>query len=158
MGGVLAGALAFVFYARKHKLPVLELADAIVAPGGLAQGIGRLGCFAAGCCYGIESDAWCAVRFTSEAAHEQTGVPLNTPHPAGAALRACVRPRARAPAHGAVAPRRLRARPGPCAWVYLVVYGAGRGLLELWRGDAVRDSGSGRRGLDLAAASASPRS
>jgi phosphatidylglycerol:prolipoprotein diacylglycerol transferase len=136
MGGVLAGALVFVFYARRQKLPMLALGDAIVAPVALAQGIGRLGCFAAGCCYGIGSDAWCAVRFTSEAAHEQTGVPLNTPllpvqlfefaFDIALALALTVF-------------WRRRPRPaGTVAWLYLILYGAGRGALELWRGDAVR--------------------
>jgi phosphatidylglycerol:prolipoprotein diacylglycerol transferase len=136
MGGVLAGALAFVFYARKHNLPVLALADAIVAPVALAQGIGRIGCFAAGCCYGIESQAWCAVRFTSEAAHEQTGVPLNTPI-LPVQLFELAFDLALALLLTALWRRRLRPA-GTVSWVYLVVYGAGRGLLELWRGDAVR--------------------
>lgn len=136
MGGVLLGALVFVFYAWKHKLPVRQLGDAIVAPVALAQGIGRLGCFAAGCCYGIGSQAWCAVRFTSETAHAQTGVPLNTPilpvqifellFDLALALLLTVL-------------WRRHPRPaGTVGWVYLVVYGAGRGLLELVRGDAVR--------------------
>ena len=79
MGGVLAGAGAFWLYARRQRLPVAELCDAIAAPLALAQAIGRLGCFLAGCCYGVSSSAWCAIRFTSSAAHEQTGVPLDTP-------------------------------------------------------------------------------
>jgi phosphatidylglycerol:prolipoprotein diacylglycerol transferase len=49
MGGVLVAALAFIAYVRRHGLPLLPLGDAIAAPLALAQGIGRLGCFAAGC-------------------------------------------------------------------------------------------------------------
>jgi phosphatidylglycerol:prolipoprotein diacylglycerol transferase len=136
MGGVLAGALVFFLYARKHKLPVLALADAIVGPVALAQGIGRLGCFAAGCCYGIGSDAWCAVRFTSVAAHDQTGVPLNTPllpvqlfEFGFDILLAFVL---------SILWRRKLRPAGTVCWLYLVLYGAGRGALEFWRGDAVR--------------------
>lgn len=136
MGGVLAGAVTFIFYARKHGLPILVLADAIVAPLSLAQGIGRLGCFAAGCCFGVPSGAWCAIPFTSEAAHEQTGVALGIPllpvqlfefgFDVALALFLTVM-------------WRRRPRPaGTVAWLYFVVYGLGRGAIELWRGDAVR--------------------
>ena len=51
MGGVLAGALTFVYYCRRFDLPLWTLADAISAPLVLAQAMGRLGCFSAGCCW-----------------------------------------------------------------------------------------------------------
>jgi phosphatidylglycerol:prolipoprotein diacylglycerol transferase len=136
MGGVLVGAVAFIVYALRRGLPLFTLGDAIAAPLALAQGIGRLGCFAAGCCWGVASDAWCAVRFTSIAAHEQTGVPRGVPllpvqlielgfDLALAALLAWMWNR--------------RVRPaGSVFWVYLVLYGAGRATIEHWRGDAVR--------------------
>src|SRR4029078_12017127 len=64
-GAVIVGALVFVLYARIRGLPVLRLGDALVAPLALAQGIGRIGCCAAGCCYGVPSKSgFCAVTFT----------------------------------------------------------------------------------------------
>jgi phosphatidylglycerol:prolipoprotein diacylglycerol transferase len=136
MGGLFAGGLAFIVYAKKQGLPLGELADAIAAPVALAQGIGRLGCFAAGCCYGVGSDAWCAIRFTSVAAHEQTGVPLGAPllpvqliEFAFDVLLALVLTMA----------WRRRPRPaGTVLWLYFVLYGAGRATIEMWRGDSVR--------------------
>jgi phosphatidylglycerol:prolipoprotein diacylglycerol transferase len=94
MGGVAVGALAFVVYASRAKLPILTLGDAIAAPLALAQGIGRLGCFAAGCCWGVGSDAWCAVRFTSAVAHEQDRRPAGGPAPPRPAHRVRFRRRA----------------------------------------------------------------
>ena len=136
MGGLLVGTIAFLVYARKHRLPIAELADAIVAPVALAQGIGRLGCFAAGCCYGVASDAWCAISFTSVAAHEQTGVPLGTPlFPVQLVEFAFDLALALALTWA----WRFRLRPaGTVLWIYFVVYGAGRATIELWRGDTVR--------------------
>ena len=62
MGGVAAGILTFIVYARRHRLPLFRLGDAIAAPLALAQAVGRLGCFSAGCCYGVGADgSWCAV-------------------------------------------------------------------------------------------------
>ena len=67
---------------RKTKLPPLKTAD-VFAPGvALGHGIGRLGCFSAGCCWGIECHRPWAVTFTNPAANDITGVPLNRPlHP-----------------------------------------------------------------------------
>jgi len=136
MGGVFAGAVVFVAYARKHNLPVWELTDAIVAPLALAQGVGRLGCFAAGCCYGVASDAWCAVRFTSIAANEQTGIPLGVPLRPVQLIEFAFD---LALAIVLTGLWRLRPKPpGTVLWIYFVVYGAGRATIELWRGDSVR--------------------
>ena len=51
-GGLIAAFPAAAWYVRKHHMPPLGTCDAF-APG-LAMGhaIGRIGCFAAGCCYG----------------------------------------------------------------------------------------------------------
>ncbi len=71
IGGVIAGFLLMRFY----KLPWWKTADAF-APGiALGQSIGRLGCFAAGCCWGKPSNLPWACSFT-ERARELTGVPI----------------------------------------------------------------------------------
>ncbi len=58
-GVLIGGALTAVLYSRVKKIPFGKLTD-IVAPGlVLGQGIGRIGCFFSGCCYGIEtSGSW----------------------------------------------------------------------------------------------------
>jgi phosphatidylglycerol:prolipoprotein diacylglycerol transferase len=79
--GGFALALVFAyFYMRKQGLPLLSTAD-IFAPGvALGHGIGRLGCFAAGCCWGKPTHLPWAVTFTSQ--DTTTGVPLGIPlHP-----------------------------------------------------------------------------
>jgi phosphatidylglycerol:prolipoprotein diacylglycerol transferase len=67
-GGVFSGGLVAAFavawwFLRKRRMPALATCDAF-APG-LAMGhaIGRLGCFAAGCCYGKPTDHWWGVTF-----------------------------------------------------------------------------------------------
>ena len=83
-GGVFSGGLigAFIvawWFLRKHQMPALATCDAF-APG-LAMGhaIGRLGCFAAGCCYGKETTHWWGVTFTNLVAHANAGTPLGRP-------------------------------------------------------------------------------
>jgi phosphatidylglycerol:prolipoprotein diacylglycerol transferase len=51
-GGVAAGLAAAALVSRIVRRPAREVLDAIVPAGLLALGIGRLGCFLAGCCYG----------------------------------------------------------------------------------------------------------
>jgi phosphatidylglycerol:prolipoprotein diacylglycerol transferase len=81
--GGLLGALAIGWwYMRKTRLPAWTTADVFAPAIALGHGIGRLGCFAAGCCWGVACDRPWAVTFTSPTAHELVGVPLNQPlHP-----------------------------------------------------------------------------
>lgn len=51
-GGILGGFVALVFFCRARNLRMWEFADLCVIGVPLAQAIGRLGCIAAGCCYG----------------------------------------------------------------------------------------------------------
>jgi phosphatidylglycerol---prolipoprotein diacylglyceryl transferase len=79
-GGFLVALITAVLYMRHNHLPVLETSD-VFAPGvALGQAIGRLGCFAAGCCWGNECHLPWAVTFNNPEA--QTGVPMGIPlHP-----------------------------------------------------------------------------
>lgn len=129
-GGLVVAVIAMVGVARWRRLPVLRMLDAFAPGVPLAHAIGRMGCFAAGCCYGLPTDVPWAVTFPpgSEA---PPGVPL---HPTqlyeagwnllcGVALLAFWR---RRPADGRV------------FGAMLLVYAAFRGANELFRGDAER--------------------
>jgi phosphatidylglycerol---prolipoprotein diacylglyceryl transferase len=75
-GGLLAALLTAFFYMRKKGLPMLATAD-VLAPGiALGHSIGRLGCFAAGCCWGARTSLPWAVTFSRPEAHDLVGVPL----------------------------------------------------------------------------------
>jgi phosphatidylglycerol---prolipoprotein diacylglyceryl transferase len=81
-GGLIAALLVAWWYMRKMKLPPLATADVFAPAIALGHGIGRLGCFSAGCCWGVEAHVPWAVTFTNPAANEITGVPLGRPlHP-----------------------------------------------------------------------------
>jgi len=58
-GAIIGGMIAAVVYTKRQKISFWEYAD-IMAPGViLAQGIGRVGCFLNGCCYGLPaSSGW----------------------------------------------------------------------------------------------------
>ena len=80
-GFVVAFAVALLYMRRQH-LPILATCD-VFAPGiALGQAIGRIGCFSAGCCWGLAAHVPWAVTFHNPQAAELTGVPLGIPlHP-----------------------------------------------------------------------------
>lgn len=51
-GGFLGGLLSIVAYLQLHAMPVLRGIDQIIPFVPLGHGIGRIGCFLNGCCYG----------------------------------------------------------------------------------------------------------
>src|SRR3954447_20185420 len=55
-GGLIAALAIAVWYMRRTKLPGLRTADVFAPAVALGHGIGRLGCFAAGCCWGQQCD------------------------------------------------------------------------------------------------------
>jgi len=81
-GGLILALLTAVFYGRRQGLPFLLTADAFAPGVALGHAIGRLGCLAAGCCWGVECNLPWAITFHNPAAYALTGVPLEVPlHP-----------------------------------------------------------------------------
>jgi len=81
-GGLIAAIAACVWYMHRHHMPMLRTTD-VFAPGiALGHAIGRLGCFAAGCCYGKPTSLPWGVTFTNPLAAQWVGTPLGVPlHP-----------------------------------------------------------------------------
>ncbi len=75
-GGFLAAFAFAIFYIRRAKLPLLKVADSFMPGIAVGHAFGRLGCFAAGCCWGEPTALAWAVTFTDPHAHEVVGVPL----------------------------------------------------------------------------------
>ncbi len=129
-GGFLAALAVAVWYMRRHHLPFFETADAFVPGVALGHAIGRLGCFAAGCCWGHQTELPWAVTFTDPYAHDLVGVPLGIPlHPAQlyefVALLAIFA--------ALLAAWRRRGFAGQVLGLYLVLYGVARFALEFTR-------------------------
>jgi phosphatidylglycerol:prolipoprotein diacylglycerol transferase len=81
-GGLIAALIVAWWYLRKTRLPALKTADVFAPAIALGHGIGRIGCFTAGCCWGVACDRPWAVTFTNPVAHDLVGVPLDIPlHP-----------------------------------------------------------------------------
>lgn len=137
VGGVAGGALIFVTYARRQGLPLIRLADAVVAPLAFAQALGRFGCFSAGCCYGRVVDAGHPLAVTFHhpqaiAAGRFSGQPLLAVQLIEALVDL-----------GLVVVLTLlwRRRPKPegtVMWCYVLLYSLARLTIEFYRGDIDR--------------------
>lgn len=52
LGGFVLALACGIWFARRRGFSVWEIADVVAPPLALAHGIGRIGCFFAGCCFG----------------------------------------------------------------------------------------------------------
>ncbi|MCR5794778.1 MAG: prolipoprotein diacylglyceryl transferase [Solobacterium sp.] len=129
-GGIIGGVFAGWLWCRKHNWDFMHYFNVLIPCVALAQGFGRIGCFFAGCCYGMETD-----------------LPIGLVFPPGSLAPAGVR----------LLPTQLMSslfdfilffilyrnlmkgrHPEKTAALYLVIYSAGRFLIEFVRGDAAR--------------------
>ncbi len=134
-GGFIAAVLFALWYVHVHRLPMWKIFDVYVPAVALGLGIGRLGCFAAGCDYGKPTDSFLGVVFTSPWSHQVTGVPLGVAlHPtqlyesAVSILIFAV----------LIWWSRRKAYDGQLFVLYLVLYAVARFFLEFLRGDEDR--------------------
>ncbi len=78
--GGLIGVLSYIlWYCHTHALPVLDLTDMAALYAPLLQGIGRIGCFLVGCCYGAPTQGVLSITYTNPQVYAPLGIAL---HPA----------------------------------------------------------------------------
>ncbi len=134
-GGLIAGLVVAVWYVRKYKMPALATTDAF-APGlALGHAIGRLGCFAAGCCFGKPTNHWWGVTFTDSLAHSISGTPLGVPLQPTQLFEAAVEL-----ANFFILTWMLSRKKfdGQVFSAFMILYGTARFFLEFIRGDPGR--------------------
>ena len=132
-GGLILAVLVAFWYMNKHRMPLWTTCD-VFAPGiALGHVTGRLGCLAAGCCYGRPTTLPWGITFTNPLAATNVGTPLGIPlHPtqlyeAGAELLIL----------GLLLATEKRGRsfPGRTFWGYMFLYAVSRYIIEIYRGD-----------------------
>ncbi|MCI8889086.1 MAG: prolipoprotein diacylglyceryl transferase [Hungatella sp.] len=129
-GGIIGGTIGGYVYCRKYKLEFLKYVDLIMPAVALAQGFGRIGCFLAGCCYGMETAGSFAIVF-HDSAYAPNGVPLLPTQLISSAFNFL---------HFALLmwlSGRLK-RDGRIGALYLILYSMGRFVIEFFRGDLIR--------------------
>jgi len=115
---------------NRWDMPPFAMWDTMATAFPIAHGISRLGCYAAGCCYGIPTDGPTAVVFPDHSL-APSGIPMHpvqlyeafTLFAIGAACNAFYR---------------HRRFDGQVMLLYLSLYAVARAVLEMFRGDVER--------------------
>ncbi|MFO7838841.1 MAG: prolipoprotein diacylglyceryl transferase [Desulfosalsimonadaceae bacterium] len=128
-GGFIGAVAAALLYVRIQHLPLGKCADIAGLSIPLGHFLGRLGCFFAGCCYGKACDLPWAVTFS----HPESLAPLHT----------AIHPTQLYHSAGNLAiflllfsMRRKKRFDGQIFWLYVLLYGIVRSVIEVFRGDA----------------------
>lgn len=126
-GFIFAFATCFL-YLKKHHLPFLKTCDLLVPGLVIGEAIGRIGCFFAGCCYGKPTDLPWAVTFIHPHSLAKLGVPLH-PTQLYASFKALL------VFLILITFRRYKKGEGQLIFLYMLLYAAGRLIIEPLRGD-----------------------
>lgn len=127
-GGIIGGILSAYVYCRVKKVNFLKYFDLLIPSVAIAQGFGRIGCFLAGCCYGRESDCAISIVFTNSP-YAPNNVPL-LPTQIFSSL-----------GNFGIAAiliffvSKKASKDGIVACAYLILYGVGRFIIEIFRND-----------------------
>lgn len=136
-GFVFYGSLLFaiptmLIFFRIKKIPTLPMLDIMAITTCIVHGTGRIGCFFAGCCHGTPHDGIFSVVFTDPVCQAR---PLNTPlHPTQLYSMSLI--------YGIMIILLIISQRkqfhGQLFLLYLILYSAGRMILEIFRGDLSR--------------------
>lgn len=132
-GGFLGGVVAFYVFSKKYKLPFLQTVDIAVPSLAIAHFFGRLGCFFAGCCFGMPApnDLPWAITFNNTLSLAPQGIPLH-PTQLYDALNALIIFAV------LMLTRRSKKFIGQQLCTYMILYSIGRSIVEVYRGDTIR--------------------
>lgn len=131
-GSLLLTIPLMLWYFKKIKAPVLGMLDVMAIVTCIVHGSGRIGCFMAGCCYGIPTDSFIGVIFSDPYCQAE---PLNTPlHPTQLYEATMI--------FSIMTFLLIRQSKknfdGQIFLTYLILYAFGRSIVELLRGDLQR--------------------
>ena len=129
-GAALGGGVGGLISMRIQRLPFFAMADVLALGLPVAHALFRVGCFLAGCCWGLPTDLPWAVHFDHPIGPAPVGVSLHPTQLYEAGLLLAV----------AVALRwlyRHRRWNGQVMGAYLLAYGVIRVVLEFVRGDTI---------------------
>lgn len=135
-GGLLFGALALAWWARRNAIPLAKAADISAPALALGYGIGRIGCFLAGdATWGKVTDVPWGMAFPNAVAGWIDPL-THVPYPPGVRVHPT-------PIYETILSllvfgvlwslRKRVYRPGRIFWLYLVLAGSMRFLVEFWR-------------------------
>lgn len=135
-GFVFYGSLLFavpvtIWYFRKQNWPIWPMMDRLAITACIIHGTGRLGCFFAGCCHGIETDVLWAVTFSDPLSQAPLHTGLHPTQLYSATLVFAI-------LTVLLMFKRHKRFEGQLFFVYIILYATGRAVIEVFRGDEER--------------------
>lgn len=132
-GGLIGGVLSAYVYCRKKRVDFWQMFDLVAPLVALAQCIGRIGCFLAGCCYGRPTESPLGVVF-HESLYAPTGIRLFPIQIVSSGLNLLNF------LFLFFLWKTQKLKKGCVGAIYIIAYSVGRFLLEYFRGDLERGS------------------
>lgn len=130
-GGLYGGLLAGFLFAKRKKYPIGDMSDAFAVFVPLFHIFGRIGCFFAGCCYGMECSTGFSGRVIAEGVRENIKrLPIQLIEAGCLFVLFLIM---------LYSYNKQKAR-GKLIFVYLIFYAVVRFVLEFFRGDEIRGS------------------
>lgn len=127
-GSLIFALAALYYYIRYYKIPLLPMLDIIAGTTCIVHGMGRLGCFLSGCCYGTETDSFIGMSFK-----EGNGIDAHL-HPTQLYSSLLIW----SIFFYLLYIRKRQEFQGQLFLTYLILYSAGRSIIEIFRGDESR--------------------
>lgn len=126
-GGIIGGILTLYVYCKVKKVKFLDYLDLMAPSVALAQGFGRIGCLLAGCCYGKETDSVFGIVFHNSdfAPNHVKLMPTQIMMSVGDFIIATIL---------LLYAKKDRSK-GKVGTLYLILYSAGRIIIEFFRAD-----------------------
>lgn len=126
-GAIIGGGLTLYLYCKINKWNILEILDMVVPGVAIAQGFGRIGCFLAGCCYGMETNLPIGVEFPEESL-APSGVHLHPTQIYSSVFDFIL-------GIFLIYYYKKQSKNGKVAGLYLIIYSVGRFFVEMLRND-----------------------
>ena len=127
-GGFIGAALVVVIYIKIYHLPLGKICDIGALSLPLGHALGRIGCFFAGCCYGKTCQLPWAITFHNPDSLAPLNIPLHPTQLYSSASNLIIflillfcRPH--------------KSYDGQLFWMYIILYGINRSIIEIFRGD-----------------------
>ena len=134
LGSVLGVLLTLPAYLLYAQIPILPLLDLVSIYGPLLQSVSRLGCFFAGCCYGMPTTKPWAITYTDTGSVAPLYVCLHPTQLYSSALLLLIF------AFQYFVGRHYFKKTGQLICSYLMLISAERFFVDFWRGDRMTDA------------------
>ena len=129
-GGLIASIVVGFYYLKKHHLNIWKYTDILAPALVLGQGIGRIGCLMAGCCYGRKTTLPWGIVFKDPNSLAVLDVPLHPTQIYTSIGALCI--------FGLLLwLRKRKSYEGQVFWLYIVLYSIMRFIIDIFRGDQI---------------------